>query len=198
MSDKCDIDFNKFQLGIFDEQDSERLMIGMDGYSNRIYIDESADVNVDDICKRIKILKRKYDIQTAVIDHLSLIRMDSGSNNKNSEIEKITRKLKICAKNVGIPIILLSQLNRNVEKDKKKIPHLSDLRDSGATEQDADIVMMLYREEYYKPDSAKKNIVEVYVRKNRDGMTGMVELLFIRNRMRFQEIQNHGTNSEEF
>lgn len=193
ISKNSGVDYYKFHTGIMSEEESIRIVdtVGKMSSDCKIYIDDTPRLTIDEICKRIKINKRKHKIEIAVIDHLGLIEMNE-RNSRHLEIAHITRKLKIAAKTLDIPIILISQLNRDVEKEKDKIPHLSDLRDSGAIEQDADIVMMLYREDYYNKESPKKNICEVFIRKNRDGKTGNIELLFLRNQMKFQDIEKHG------
>ena len=125
--------------------------------------------------------KQTYDIDMVVIDYLQLM---SGSNTRRNEsrqqeISEISRALKVLARELNIPIVALSQLSRAVEARQDHRPMLSDLRESGAIEQDADVVMFLYRDEYYNPDTEKKNIVEVIVAKQRNGATGSIELVWL-------------------
>ena len=127
-----------------------------------------------------------------VIDYIQLVQ---GSNKRNGsreqEISEISRSLKILAKEINVPVIALSQLSRSVEQRPDHRPMLSDLRESGAIEQDADIVMFLYRDDYYNPDTDKKNIAEVILAKHRGGSTGTVELLWLGNHTKFANLDKY-------
>ena len=105
------------------------------------------------------------------------------------EIGEISRSLKALSRELSLPIIALSQLSRAVENRPGKIPQLSDLRESGAIEQDADVVMMMYREDYYEEDSNRPGVTDIFIRKNRNGPTGRIELMFKREQMRFYDIE---------
>ena len=143
------------------------------------------------------VIKLERDIGLVVIDYLQLVQ---GSGKKNAsreqEISEISRSLKILAKELDIPVIALSQLSRGAEKRDDKRPMLSDLRESGAIEQDADIVMFLYRDDYYNEDSEKKNIAEVILAKHRGGSTGTVELLWLGNYTKFANIEKYRNENE--
>ena len=132
-----------------------------------------------------------------VIDYLQLVQ---GSAKKNSsreqEISEISRSLKILAKELDVPVVALSQLSRGAEKRDDKRPMLADLRESGAIEQDADIVMFLYRDDYYNQDSEKKNIAEVIIAKHRAGSTGTVELLWMGNYTKFANLERYRDEEE--
>ena len=134
-------------------------------------------------------LKRENDIKLIIIDYLQLL---EGNNreNRNLEISEISRSLKLLAKELDIPIIALSQLSRSVESRQVKKPILSDLRESGSLEQDADIVMFLYREDYYIPETENKNITEVIIAKNRNGPTGSIPVFFHKEYLRFQDLED--------
>ena len=125
--------------------------------------------------------KQTYGIELVVIDYLQLMSGSESRRNESrqQEISEISRALKVLARELDVPIIALSQLSRAVEARQDHKPMLSDLRESGAIEQDADVVMFLYRDEYYNPDSEKKNLAEVIVAKQRHGATGSVELVFL-------------------
>lgn len=132
-------------------------------------------------------LKRENDIKLIIIDYLQLLE-STRRENRNLEISEISRSLKILAKELDIPIIALSQLSRSVESRQVKKPMLSDLRESGSLEQDADIVMFLYREDYYNPETENKNITDVIVAKNRNGPTGTIPVYFHKEYVRFQDL----------
>ncbi len=125
--------------------------------------------------------KQTYGIELVVIDYLQLMSGSESRRNESrqQEISEISRALKVLARELDVPIIALSQLSRAVEARQDHKPMLSDLRESGAIEQDADVVMFLYRDEYYNPDSEKKNLAEVIVAKQRNGATGSVELVWL-------------------
>ena len=132
-------------------------------------------------------LKRENDIKLIIIDYLQLLE-GTRRENRNLEISEISRSLKILAKELDIPIIALSQLSRSVESRQVKKPMLSDLRESGSLEQDADIVMFLYREDYYNPEIENKNITDVIIAKNRNGPTGTIPVYFHKEYVRFQDL----------
>lgn len=132
-------------------------------------------------------LKRENDIKLIIIDYLQLLE-GTRRENRNLEISEISRSLKILAKELDIPIIALSQLSRSVESRQVKKPMLSDLRESGSLEQDADIVMFLYREDYYNSETENKNITDVIIAKNRNGPTGTIPVYFHKEYVRFQDL----------
>ena len=138
-------------------------------------------------CRKLKLEK---NIGMVVIDYLQLIQ---GSNKRNGsreqEISEISRSLKILAKELNVPVIALSQLSRAVEQRPDHRPMLSDLRESGAIEQDADIVMFLYRDDYYNPDTEDKNVAEVIIAKQRSGPTGKVRLAWLPNLTKFGNLE---------
>ena len=113
----------------------------------------------------------------------------SGDINRVQEISEISRALKAVARELNVPVLALSQLNRAVEQRSPKIPQLSDLRDSGSLEQDSDVVIFIYREDYYEPKSERKNIADILIKKHRHGPTGQVELFFRQEQMRFENLE---------
>lgn len=151
-------------------------------------------ISITEIRTRCRKLKLEKNIGLIVIDYLQLI---SGSINKKNgsreqEIAEISRSLKILAKELDVPVIALSQLSRGPDQRKEDHrPMLSDLRESGSIEQDADIVMFLYRDDYYNPDSEKKNIAEVIIAKQRSGSTGTIELLWLGSYTKFANIERY-------
>lgn len=132
-------------------------------------------------------LRREKNIKLIIIDYLQLLE-GTHRENRNLEISEISRSLKLLAKELDIPIIALSQLSRSVESRQVKKPMLSDLRESGSLEQDADIVMFLYREDYYNPETENKNITDVIIAKNRNGPTGTIPVYFHKEYVRFQDL----------
>ena len=147
-------------------------------YKAPIYIDDSPVVTVTDIRAKCRRLKRKTGLSLVVVDYLQLMQA-TNRENRQQEISEITRNLKNLARELEVPIIAVSQLNRSLESREDKRPRLADLRESGAIEQDADVVMFIYRHEYYHPeDQDKRGIAEVIVAKHRAGSTGPIELTF--------------------
>lgn len=142
-----------------------------------IYIDDTPSLTVAEIRAKCRRLKQRHGLGLIVIDYLQLMQgRQSRSENRQQEVSEISRSLKILAKELDVPVLTLSQLARGPESRTNKRPMLSDLRESGAIEQDADIVMFLYRDEYYNPDTPDKNIAECIVAKHRNGETGTVKL----------------------
>ena len=184
------VDSNKVRTGKLDEQDWAKLASALGPLSeSEIYIDDTPGISVMEIRAKCRKLKLEKNIGLVVIDYLQLIQ---GSNkrggSREQEISEISRSLKILAKEINVPVIALSQLSRAPEQRPDYRPMLSDLRESGAIEQDADIVMFLYRDDYYNEDSDKKNIAEVILAKHRAGSTGTVELLWLGNYTKFVNI----------
>lgn len=148
-----------------------------------LVIDEEAHLSIHDVVAKARYIKRTYGLKLLIVDAIGLMKYDS--KNAVSELGEITKGLKVFAKEMGIPIILLCQLSRKCEERPDKRPVLSDLRDSGNIEQDADVVIMLYRDEYYREDSPDKGVAECLIRKNRQGSPGIVPLAFIGQQTRF-------------
>lgn len=153
-----------------------------------LYIDDKPNVTVGEIRSKLRKSHAEKPIDLVVIDYLQLINYEGKAGNKADAIGEVTKAIKQLARELDCPIILLSQLNRGVEAREDKRPMMSDLRDSGAIEQDADVILFLYRDEYYNPDSPKKGIAEVIVSKQRKGATGTVELAFFKNITKFQDL----------
>ena len=187
------VDSNKIRTGKMDEEDWVKLATALGPLSEApIYIDDTPGITVSEIRAKCSKLKLEKDIGLVVIDYLQLIQ---GSGKKNAsreqEISEISRSLKILAKELDIPVVALSQLSRAAEQRADHRPMLSDLRESGAIEQDADIVMFLYRDDYYNPDTEKKNIAEIILAKHRAGSTGTIELLWLGNYTKFANIEKY-------
>ncbi|MCA9567749.1 MAG: replicative DNA helicase, partial [Myxococcales bacterium] len=145
----------------------------------RVFIDDTPGLSITDVRSRAKRLKAEQDdLGLIVIDYLQLMSGDDKRAPREQQISAISRGLKALAKDVDVPVIALSQLNRGVEQRAEKRPMVSDLRESGAIEQDADIILFIYRDEYYNPDSTDKGLAEVIIAKQRSGPTGTCKLVF--------------------
>ena len=185
------VDSNKVRTGQLEEDDWTKLAGSIGPLSEaEIYIDDTPGISITEIRAKCRKLKLEKNIGMVVIDYLQLVQ---GSNKRNGsreqEISEISRSLKILAKEIGVPVIALSQLSRAAEQRPDHRPMLSDLRESGAIEQDADIVMFLYRDDYYNKDSEKKDIAEVIIAKHRGGSTGTVELLWLGSYTKFVNLE---------
>ncbi len=186
------VDSNKVRTGKLEENDWTKLAGTIGPLSEaEIYIDDTPGISITEIRAKCRKLKLEKNIGMVIIDYLQLVQ---GSNNKRNgsreqEISEISRSLKILAKEIGVPVIALSQLSRAVEQRPDHRPMLSDLRESGAIEQDADIVMFLYRDDYYNQDSEKKDIAEVIIAKHRGGATGTIELLWLGSYTKFVNLE---------
>ena len=187
------VDSNKIRTGKIEEDDWVKLTTALGPLSEApIYIDDTPGITVTEIRARCRKLKLEKNIGLIVIDYLQLIQGTGKRNaSREQEISEISRSLKILAKELDVPVIALSQLSRAAEQRADHRPMLSDLRESGAIEQDADIVMFLYRDDYYNPDTEKKNIAEVIMAKHRAGSTGTVELLWLGNYTKFVNIERY-------
>ena len=185
------VDSNKIMTGKLEEDDWSKLASVVGPISDSgIYIDDTPGISIMEIRTKCRKLKMEKNIGLVVIDYLQLVQ---GSNkrigSREQEISEISRSLKILAKEINVPVIALSQLSRAVEQRPDHRPMLSDLRESGAIEQDADIVMFLYRDDYYNKESEKKDIAEVIIAKQRGGSTGTVELLWMGNYTKFVNLE---------
>lgn len=157
-----------------------------------IFIDDTPAINVFELRAKARRLKAHYNIQLVIVDYLQLIRGSRRSESRQQEISDISQALKALAKELNVPIIAISQLSRAVESRQDHRPMLSDLRESGAIEQDADLVVLLLREEYYNPAPENKGIAEVIIAKQRNGPVGSVNLGFIKEFMRFVDLAKAG------
>lgn len=173
------IESGRLRSGRVSQQEWEPLGHAISSLSQvPIFIDDTPNVSVTEIRSKARRLQAEQGgaLGLIVLDYLQL--MDGGSENRVQELSKITRSLKSLARELSVPVIALSQLSRGVESRTNKRPMMSDLRESGAIEQDADLIMMLYRDEYYNPDTPDRGIAEVIISKHRNGPTGTVKLLF--------------------
>ena len=171
------VDSQNVRKGDFQPEDWQKICEVIDKLSAApIYIDDSSSITVSEIRAKCRRLKQTKNLGLVVIDYLQLMQGSKRADNRQQEISEISRSLKVLAKELDVPVIALSQLSRTSETRSDKRPMLSDLRESGAIEQDADIVMFLYRDDYYNVDSTQKNIAEVIIAKQRSGSTGTFKL----------------------
>lgn len=185
------INAQNLRTGKLTPEDWGKLTMAMGSLSNAgIYIDDTPSIRVSDIRAKCRRLKQERGLGMVVIDYLQLIQ-GSGRNreNRQQEVSEISRSLKALARELEVPVIALSQLSRSVEQRQDKRPMMSDIRESGSIEQDADIVAFLYRDDYYNKDSENKNIIEIIIAKQRNGPVGTVQLAFIKEYNKFVNLE---------
>jgi replicative DNA helicase len=189
VSAEGNLEASRLKMGDMVDDDWSKMTVsaGVLGAAN-ILIDDSPGITVHDIRAKCRRLKKQEGLGLIVIDYLQLIASAGrgrGAENRQQEVSEISRTLKHLARELDVPVIALSQLSRGVEQRQDKRPMMSDLRESGAIEQDADIVAFLYRDDYYNAETEKKNIIEIIIAKQRNGPVGTVELVFLKNFNKF-------------
>ena len=183
------VDQSHLRTGNFGDEDWARINGAIAQMKSApIYIDDSAALTPTEVRARARRLTREQPLGLIVIDYLQLMQVPGTKENRATEISEISRSLKALAKELKVPVIALSQLNRSVEQRTDKKPVMSDLRESGALEQDADLIMMIYREEVYEPDTPRKGIADIIIAKQRNGPTGEVHLTFLGKYTRFENL----------
>ena len=184
------IDAHKLRMGFLDDKQWSDLSYGLGSLSEApIFIDDTPGLTVLEVRAKARRLKAQYDIQLVAVDYLQLME-SSRAENRQQEISVISRRLKSLARELEIPVIAVSQLNRSVESREGHRPRMSDLRESGSIEQDADVIVLLHRDNYYNPD--KDNTAELIIAKQRNGPTGVVKLTFLSHFMRFESLASMG------
>jgi len=189
------LDAHRIRTGRLNDDEWDKMTVALGKLHNApIHIDETGALNATDLRARARRLARQFGgkLGLIVIDYLQLMTSTRDGENRATEISEISRSIKALAKELQVPILALSQLSRKVEERNDKRPLMSDLRESGAIEQDADIILMMYREEYYKPDTQEKGVAEVIIGKHRNGPTGMVKLTFLGEYTKFVGFANQG------
>lgn len=158
-----------------------------------LFIDDTPGISIEEIKKKCRKLKRERGLSLVLIDYLQLVTVmqSNRSTNRQEEVSIISKSLKALARELNVPIIALSQLSRGVESRQDKRPMMSDIRESGSIEQDADVVAFLYRDDYYNADTEAKNIIEIIISKQRNGPTGVVELAFIKEFNKFVNLERN-------
>ncbi len=188
------LDQHKVRTGRLLDDDWRKLTHALEKLNDApIQIDETAALNALELRARARRLHRQYGkLGLIVVDYLQLMSASSQGENRATEISQISRSLKALAKELDVPVIALSQLNRSVEQRPNKRPMMSDLRESGAIEQDADLILFIYRDEVYNPDTQEKGIAEILISKQRNGPIGEVKLTFIGEFTRFENYASSG------
>ncbi|OXS76538.1 replicative DNA helicase [Domibacillus enclensis] len=185
------IDAQRLRTGSLTDEDWRKLTMAMGSLSNSgIYIDDTPGVRIGEIRSKCRRLKQEQGLGMILIDYLQLIQGNGRSGeNRQQEVSEISRSLKSLARELEVPVIALSQLSRGVEQRQDKRPMMSDIRESGSIEQDADIVAFLYRDDYYDKESENKNMIEIIIAKQRNGPTGTVELAFVKEYNKFVNVE---------
>jgi len=173
------IDQNRIRTGTLDDMDWPKLTSAMNLlHKSKIFIDDTPALSPSELRARARRLKREHDIDMIVVDYLQLMSVPDNRENRATEIAEISRSLKTIAKELNVPVIALSQLNRALEQRPNKRPLMADLRESGAIEQDADLIVFIYRDEVYNKETGEKGKAEIIIGKHRNGSTGTVFLAF--------------------
>lgn len=184
------IDAQRLRTGSLTPEDWGKLTMAMGSLSNSgIYIDDTPGIRVSEIRAKCRRLKQETGLGMILIDYLQLIQGSGRSDNRQQEVSEISRTLKELARELKVPVIALSQLSRGVEQRQDKRPMMSDIRESGSIEQDADIVAFLYRDDYYDKESENKNIIEIIIAKQRNGPVGTVSLAFVKEYNKFVNLE---------
>jgi replicative DNA helicase len=194
LSMESGVDAWALRTGNLSDSDFERIGHAMGTLSEApIYIDDTPGLTVSDLRTKARREAHQHPLGLIIIDYLQLMSGGSkfsGSDNRVQEISEISRGLKSIARELNVPVIALSQLSRSVENRNPQIPQLADLRESGSIEQDADVVAFIYREEYYNPETERKSMTDIFIKKHRNGPTGRVELFFDKEKQRFRSVDS--------
>ncbi len=181
------IDQSNLRTGRLSEEDWPRIDTAMTQLSQApLFVDETPALTPTELRARARRLKREHNVGLIVVDYLQLMQVPGTKENRATEISEISRSLKALAKELHVPVIALSQLNRGVEQRTDKKPVMSDLRESGAIEQDADVIVLIYREDFYEPDTPRKGIADIIIAKQRNGPTGELPLTFLGQFTKFE------------
>ncbi len=196
---EASVDAWNLRTGNLTDQDFEKIGQAMGSLSEaQIYIDDTPGITVSDMRTKARREAHQRPLGVVIVDYLQLMSGGTrfaGEGNRVQEISEISRGLKGIARELNVPVIALSQLSRSVESRSPQIPQLSDLRESGSIEQDADVVAFLYREDYYNPETDRKNIMDVLIKKHRNGPVGGVELYFDREKQRIRSLDTRRSST---
>jgi replicative DNA helicase len=192
LSMESGVDAWALRTGNLTDSDFEKIGRAMGTLSEaQIFFDDTPGITVSDMRTKARREAHKHPLGLVIVDYLQLMSGGSrfgNSDNRVQEISEISRGLKLIARELNVPVLALSQLSRSVENRNPQIPQLADLRESGSIEQDADIVAFIYREEYYNPETERKNITDILIKKHRNGPTGGIELYFDKEKQRFRSL----------
>lgn len=201
LSSVAGVSSEKLRRANMDPADWEKVIAAADRMSkSKLFIDDTPGLTVQDMRSKLRRLKVEHGLDLVIVDYIQLMQgrnAGKGSENRQQEVSEISRNLKLIAREFNVPVIALSQLSRSVESRPDKRPVLSDLRESGSLEQDADIVIFLYRDKYYDENSEKGDNAEVLIRKNRNGSVGTVELQFVGEFTQFRDVEFRDLGPEQ-
>ena len=184
------VDAQALRSGNLADSDWEKLIEGAGVIGNsRLLIDDTPGISISELRSKCRKFKLEHDLKLIIIDYLQLMSGSGKSDSRQQEISEISRSLKGLARELNVPVIALSQLSRAVEQRPEHRPMLSDLRESGAIEQDADVVMFIYRDDYYNKDSDMKNIAEITIAKQRNGPIGTINLVWLPQYTKFANME---------
>jgi replicative DNA helicase len=187
------VDQQRLRTGWIEDEEWERIIYSMGTLSEaNIWIEDTAGISTTEMRSKARRLQAEHGIDMIIVDYLQLMQSNTnGVRNKNreQEISEISRNLKGLARELNIPVLALAQLSRAVESRQSKVPQLSDLRESGSIEQDSDIVMFIYRDDVYNPDTERKNIADIIIAKHRNGPVGEISLYFQASQTRFRDLE---------
>jgi replicative DNA helicase len=184
------IDSHRLRLGLIDDSEWNGVVRAFGRLSEApIFVDDTASVTLMDVRSKARRLHAEHGLDLIIIDYLQLMTGGRRSENRVQEISEISRGLKGLARELDVPVVALAQLSRAVESRQSHVPMLSDLRESGSIEQDADVVMFIYREEIYDPDTDRRGIADLIVAKHRNGPVGTVHLRFFDRTARFADLE---------
>ncbi len=200
LSSQARVDLTRLRTGRLEDEDFPRLTRGVgELQASKLFVDDEPSLSPEILRARCRRMKREHgDLGLIVVDYLQLMKVPGSSENRATEISEISRQLKALAKELNVPVIALSQLNRSLETRNDKRPIMADLRESGAIEQDADVIVFVYRDEYYnKENSADKGLAEIIIAKQRNGPTGSFKLRFFGQYSQFANLSRDGFGSFE-
>jgi replicative DNA helicase len=194
LSIESGVDAWALRTGNLTDADFERIGHAMGTLSEaQIYIDDTPGITISDLRTKARREAHRHPLGLIIVDYLQLMsggaRFGSDAGNRVQEISEISRGLKGVARELNVPVLALSQLSRSVESRSPQIPQLADLRESGSIEQDADVVAFIYREEYYNPETDRKGLADIFIKKHRNGPTGNAELRFENEKQRFHTVE---------
>jgi replicative DNA helicase len=183
------VEAQKLRSGFLRESDWPKLTLAAGNLADSpVFIDDSAAISILELRAKARRLKAEHNLGLIIIDYLQLMRGRGRSERREQEISEISRSLKALAKELAIPVIAISQLSRRTEERPRQRPQLSDLRESGAIEQDADVILFVYREEVYREDPSNEGVAEIIIGKQRNGPTGTIQLSFLKQFTTFKDI----------
>jgi replicative DNA helicase len=186
---EANVDAERLRTGFIDEYEWRRISEAFGVLAQApIFIDDTANISIMEMRLKARRLMAEQDLKLIIVDYLQLMQ-GRGLENRVQEVSEISRGLKALARELNVPVIALSQLSRAVEARQDHRPVLSDLRESGSIEQDADIVMFIHREEIYNPNTERKNIADIIIAKHRNGPTGQIPLRFFPSQIRFADLE---------